>query len=135
MVQDDLHAGLASSLDVASLYSRHDRNDEEEWQLLSRRCVRPLRPVIDDALSAMAVSSSAPEGALAQTFHVHKGACDDAVSASLGGMHGSEELATHLLQLVRNSLQRIAPQQLKNLVQWLQDDERGDDERGRRAVS
>jgi hypothetical protein len=50
------------------------------------------------------VSSSAPEGAAAQVFHVHKGACDDAISTRLGGMHGSEELSVHLLQLLKNAL-------------------------------
>ena len=73
---------------------------------------------IDDAMNAMALSSSAPEGATAQAFHVHKGNCDEALSAKLGGLHGSEELAVHLLELVRNSLRQSDLQRILSLTQW-----------------
>ena len=63
--------------------------------------------VIDDALAAMELSSSAPEGATAQAFHVHKGACDQALSARLGGIHGSEELAVHLVEATKSLGGRI----------------------------
>jgi hypothetical protein len=72
--------------------------------------------IITDAFSAMEVSSSAPEGATAQAFHVHKGACDDAMSARLGGMHGSEELAVHLVQLLKNALSGSDRQRVENLL-------------------
>jgi hypothetical protein len=78
--------------------------------------------VIHDALAAMAVCSSAPEGATAQAFHVHKGECDQAVSAKLGGMHGSEELAVHLIDLVRNTLDKSDPLRVQNLLKWSQEE-------------
>src|SRR3954465_8790304 len=74
--------------------------------------------VIKDALAAMAISSAAPEGATAQAFHVHKGACDDAMSARLGGMYGSEELAVHLPQLLKNSLRERDRRRGENLLKW-----------------
>ena len=73
---------------------------------------------ITDAFGAMEVSSSAPEGATAQSFHVHKGACDDAISARLGGMHGSEELAVYLVQLLNNALSESDRQRVENLFKW-----------------
>jgi len=72
--------------------------------------------VIDDAMAAMEISSSAPEGATAQAFYVHKGDCEQAVSATLGGMHGSEELAVHLFDLVRNTLGKSDTQRVRNLL-------------------
>jgi hypothetical protein len=77
--------------------------------------------VIDDALGAMELSSSAPEGATAQAFHVHKGDCDQALSAKLGGMHGSEELAVHLFDLIRNTMSKSDVQRVKNALQWSQE--------------
>lgn len=74
--------------------------------------------VITDAFGAMVVSSSAPEGATAQAFHVHKGPCDDAISARLGGMYGSEELAVHLVQLLKNALSESDRQRVENLLKW-----------------
>ena len=74
--------------------------------------------VITDAFGAMEVSSSAPEGANAQAFHVHKGACDEAISARLGAMHGSEELAVHLVQLLKNALSESDRQRVANLLKW-----------------
>jgi hypothetical protein len=74
--------------------------------------------VITDAFDAVEVSSSAPEGATAQAFHVHKGACDDAMSARLGGMHGSEELAVHLVSLLKNALSESDRQRVENLLKW-----------------
>ena len=79
--------------------------------------------VIDDAMAAVAVSSAAPEGATAQAFHVHKGACDQALSEKLGGMHGSEELAVHLLDLLRNALRKSDRQRVQNLLNWSEDAE------------
>ena len=75
--------------------------------------------VITDALAASVVSTSAPEGATAEAFYVHKGACDDALCARLGGLHGSEELAVHLIQLVENALRNSDPQRVRNLSDWL----------------
>lgn len=69
-------------------------------------------------MAAMAISSAAPEGATAQAFHVHKGACEQALSAQLEGMHGSEELAVHLLDLVRNTLSKSDQQRVQNLIKW-----------------
>lgn len=74
--------------------------------------------VIDDALNANAVSSAAPKDAMAQVFHVHKGACDQALSAKLGGSLGSEELSTHLLELMRNALANSDFEGLRNLLRW-----------------
>lgn len=74
--------------------------------------------VITDAFGAVEVSSSAPDGAAAQAFHVQKGACDDAISTRLGGMHGSEELAVQLLQLLRNTLRDSDRQRVENLMKW-----------------
>ena len=74
--------------------------------------------VITDAFNATQISSSAPEGATAQAFHVHKGACDEAISARLGGMHGSEELAVHLMQLIKNSLSESDRHRVENLLKW-----------------
>jgi hypothetical protein len=74
--------------------------------------------VIADAFDAMEVSSSAPEGKTAQAFHVHKGACDEAVSARLGGMHVSEELAVHLVSLLKNALSESDRQRVENLLTW-----------------
>jgi len=73
---------------------------------------------IDDAMAALAVSSSAPEGTMAQAFHVHKGECDRSLCAKLGGIHGSEELAVHLLDLVRNTLGKSDMQGVQNLMKW-----------------
>ena len=75
--------------------------------------------VIEDALGAMELSSSAPEGATAQAFHVHKGACEREVSARLGGAHGSEELAVHLLRVVRNTLGGSDRARVKGMLEWL----------------
>ena len=69
------------------------------------------------------MSSSAPEGATAQAFHVHKGACEQAVSAKLGGAHGSEELAVHLLAVVKNTLRGSDRMQVKNLLESLEPEE------------
>jgi transcription initiation factor TFIIIB Brf1 subunit/transcription initiation factor TFIIB len=77
--------------------------------------------VIDDALAAMEVSSSAPEGTTAQAFHVHKGTCDQALSARLGGIHGSEELVVHLVELVKNALRLSDTRQVQNLLAWSDD--------------
>ena len=66
----------------------------------------------------MEVSSSAPEGATAQAFHVHKGAWDDSISARLGGMRGSEELAVHLVQLTKNTLSDSDRQRVEDLLKW-----------------
>jgi hypothetical protein len=74
--------------------------------------------VIDDAMAAAAVSSSAPEGATAQAHHVHKGSCDEALTNQLGGALGSEELAVHLFDLVRNTLSRSDAQRVRNLLDW-----------------
>jgi hypothetical protein len=79
--------------------------------------------VIDDAMAAMVISSSAPQGTLAQAFHVHKGQCEQALSASREGMHGSEELSVHLLDLLRNTLSQSDRQQLHNLLRWSGPDE------------
>ena len=78
--------------------------------------------VITDAFGATAVSSSAPEGAAAEAFHVHKGSCDDARSARLGGAAGSEELAVHLLQLLKGALRDSDPQRVENLLKWPDDE-------------
>ena len=78
--------------------------------------------VITDAFSATAISSSAPDGATAQVFHVHKGACDDAVSVRLGGMHGSEELADHLVQLFKNTISGSDRERIENLLRWTYDE-------------
>lgn len=72
--------------------------------------------IITDAFNATQISSSAPEGTTAQAFHVHKGACDDAISARLGGLHGSEELAVHLMQLVKNTLSESDRQRVELLA-------------------
>jgi hypothetical protein len=74
--------------------------------------------VIDDAMAAVEVSSSAPEGAVAQAFHVHKGDCDQALSAKLGGLHGSEELAVHLFDLMHSTLSKSDLQGIRNLLEW-----------------
>lgn len=74
--------------------------------------------VIADAFGATVISSSAPEGAAAQAFHVHKGACDDAISARLAGMYGSEELAVHLVHLLRNTLCESDRRRVENLFKW-----------------
>jgi len=76
--------------------------------------------IITDAFNATQISSSAPEGATAQAFHVHKGACDEAISARLGGMHGSEELAVHLMQLIKNTLRDSDRQRVENLMKWFE---------------
>jgi hypothetical protein len=74
--------------------------------------------LIEDAMNAMEVSSPAPEGATAQAFHVHKGDCDQALSAKLGGLAGSEELAVHLFDLIRNTLGKSDLQRVRNLLEW-----------------
>jgi hypothetical protein len=74
--------------------------------------------VIEDALDAMEVSSAAPEGTAAQAFHVHKGECDQALSAKFDGLHGSEELAVHLFDLVRNTIGKSDPRAVQNLLNW-----------------
>jgi adenylate kinase len=74
--------------------------------------------VITDAFGATQVSSSAPDGATAQAFHVHKGACDEAVSARLGGACGSEELAVHLVQLLKNTLRDSDGRRVEALMTW-----------------
>ncbi len=58
---------------------------------------------ITDAANATVVCSSAPEGKTAQLFHVHKGVCDDALAARVEGLFGSEELTTHLIELIKNT--------------------------------
>ena len=73
---------------------------------------------IDDAMNAMAMSSSAPEGATAQAFHVHKGECERALSSKVDGLHGSEELAVHLLDLMRNTLSKSDLEGVRNLLRW-----------------
>jgi hypothetical protein len=74
--------------------------------------------VIDDAMSALAVSSAAPEGTTAQTFHVHKGRCDEFVVARLGGLCGSEELSIHLVELLGNAISRGDRQRIIDLLKW-----------------
>jgi hypothetical protein len=78
--------------------------------------------VIDDAMNALELSSSAREGAMAEVFYVHKGECEKAVSEKLGGMHGSEELTVHLFQLLRNTLAKSDPHLVQNLTKWLEQD-------------
>ena len=73
---------------------------------------------IDDAFGATAVASAAPEGTTAQAFHVHKGACDRDLASRLDGLAGSEELAVHLIELLRNSLERSERQRVENLMKW-----------------
>jgi hypothetical protein len=77
--------------------------------------------VIDDAMNATALSSSAPEGNTLQAFHVHKGDCDQALSAKLGGLYGSEELAVHLFELMRNTLSKSDLKRVQNLLEWAGD--------------
>jgi ribA/ribD-fused uncharacterized protein len=60
--------------------------------------------VITNAMNAMQVSSAAPEGKIAQAFHVHKGACDETLSQRLGSVLGSEELSVHLIELVQSTI-------------------------------
>ena len=72
--------------------------------------------VIDDAMNALEVSSSAPEGATAQVFYVHKGQCDETLSAQFDGIYGSEELAVHLVDLIRNTLSKSDVQRVQNLL-------------------
>jgi len=86
--------------------------------ILCDECGQPIA----DAFNALALSSSAPEGKTAEVHHVHKGPCDDAVSARLGGMHGSEELLVHLVQLLKNSLSESERQRVENLMRWTVED-------------
>jgi hypothetical protein len=74
--------------------------------------------VIDDALAAMEVSSRVPDGATAQAMHVHKGACDQALSAKLGGLDGSAELFDHLLELLRNTIGKSDMGRVRNAMKW-----------------
>ena len=74
--------------------------------------------IIVDAMGAMELSSSAPEGANAQAYYVHKGACEQAVSAKLGGMHGSDELAVHLFDLLRSAMAKSDLERVKNAIDW-----------------
>jgi hypothetical protein len=74
--------------------------------------------VINDALAAMEISSRVPEGEIAQALHVHKGACDQALSAKLGGLHGSAELSDHLFELLRNTLAKSDVERLRNALKW-----------------
>src|SRR6476469_9187494 len=74
--------------------------------------------VITDAFGAMQVSSSAPERSTAQAFHVHKGACEQALSARLDGIYGSEELVVHLVDLLRNVVSEKDREQVQELLRW-----------------
>jgi hypothetical protein len=73
--------------------------------------------IIDDAMGANQLSSSAPEGATAQAFHVHKGECDRAMCARLGDLTGSEELSVHLIELIRNTFGQSDLERVRNLLQ------------------
>lgn len=73
--------------------------------------------VITDALAATVVSSNAPEGTSAQAFHVHKGTCDQALASRVAGLHGSDELASHLLDLVGNTLRDSDRDVVRSLVE------------------
>jgi hypothetical protein len=66
-------------------------------------CGEPIRNV---ALAlALARSSGVTEGEMIETFHVHKGPCDRAVSARINAISGSgsTEMRYHLRYLLHNT--------------------------------
>src|SRR5438105_1089124 len=77
------------------------------------RAARQPSPVILDTIRRRVY-----EGATAQVFHVHKGACDEALAARLDGVFGSEELAVHLVELLKNSVAESDREHLKDLLRW-----------------
>ena len=78
--------------------------------------------VIDDAFQAMEICSNAPEGASAESFHVHKGRCDHALSKRVEGLSGPEELAVHLLELLKNTLRASDPHRVEKLLETMNED-------------
>src|SRR5688500_5625800 len=59
---------------------------------------------IEDARQALEISdatTSLKDGDMTNVFHVHKGACDQAMEAKLGPT-GSNELTDHVFQLAYN---------------------------------
>jgi hypothetical protein len=78
--------------------------------------------VIDDALAAITISSTAPDGKTAQAFHVHKGKCDESMSEKIGAMLGSEELAVHLLELLKNTMRGSDRQTLQAMLEATNDE-------------